>query len=739
MLTAAQALVAAEHQSKRYRRFLDSILGLVLLGVPHVRDTTEDTVQRVANLLRPILKTVSKKSLRKEDLHRLGLLSDKFREVSLPLPEGLISGYETEQRALASHPWKVGKSFAILVDKRFATIEWPGNKEQLLPLNVQVEAIFNPHSRCEFRSQLKLYISKVAGAASMFVNEARELREANQIQLRQQGFHQPARSSPENIPSIPNRPVSGAGQTNLPLLPGRPTHSPLQATPPPRGSPENNKTPSLGTMSSAFSSSGGSDSSFEMVTEAATFNSEQRRLNLPCYLLKPHSRNKRFWPREDILQRVEHALLPRSAFLATEEGTVNIKNGDEDVPSLRTYVLYGMGGVGKTELATEFAFKHKDKFDAVFILHADVSSTLSSEFVKIADKLGLNYDGDAENAKETVKEWLANPVKNVQAHGGKDLQISGGGFASWLIVFDNADRPEILRKFYPEDGRGSILVTSRDPEANDENYFGEAGEEVVTLSRDDGAAFLRSLTKSGDSSDVKESSEAITERLDGLPLAIEQISAFIRKHRLRLPQFVDAYEDDKDFEALQDDFIAPRRGYEHSIAGVWALQRLSIGSLALLNIMSFLDPDCMHQKLFRRTLSSVHIGPYPGSRTEYIKALTGLLERSLVSQSPDGDELRVHRLVQSVARAQMRQAETLDTHFDAVVDMIWNDFPRITRGGVGRAHKVDRWERCAELFPHIQRLREMFLSLNDESKRIKRLARFTDLLNEAGWQVYMHN
>jgi hypothetical protein len=149
----------------RYRILLDSVTGLVLLGVPHIRGTGEATTQRVATLLRPTLKSVSKKSLRREDLSRLDLLSDRFREVRLSLPEGLISAYETINTPLASATWTIWKSFAVLVDKRFATIEWPDNQEQLLALDIELDAVLQPNRPSKFLSQLAEYMTKVAKAA----------------------------------------------------------------------------------------------------------------------------------------------------------------------------------------------------------------------------------------------------------------------------------------------------------------------------------------------------------------------------------------------------------------------------------------------------------------------------------------------------------------------------------------------------------------------------------------------
>ncbi|RMZ91103.1 hypothetical protein DV736_g1663, partial [Chaetothyriales sp. CBS 134916] len=734
-LIVKQALVTAGDQAKRYRGLLDSVLGLIFIGVPHVKDVNEDTVTRVTNLLRPALRSVSKKSLRKEELHKLGLLSEKFREVRLPLPEGLISGYETEHTQLASVPWKVGKPFAILVDKRFAAIDWPSGLEKLLPLDVQLDAVLQPDRPCEFRKQLKGYIVKVATAGFGMISEERASHKPVPCSIppRQASFPPAPISSPEHDSSPPQPSPPEAGLPFRSFSHEWATVSGSSMNSPQRVGFASEKTPSLGTSnSSGLSSSRESDSSFEIVTSAASFSHDRRRINLPCYMLKPHTKNKRFWPREDILSRIESALLPTPASVANTNGS---QDDQEDEPNtLRTYVLHGIGGVGKTELAIEFVFRHKDKFDAVFILHGDTSSRLSSEYIQMADKLGLNYDGDAENAKGAVKNWLANPGKVIDISRNEGHHTESDS-AKWLIVYDNVDRPEILREFWEEDAKGSILVTSRDPEANDLDYYGDLGEEVKPLTNDDGAAFLRSLTRSGESEGSTSASQELAFRLDGLPLAIEQISAFIRKHRLKLSEFLNAYKNDKDFEALQDKRIAPKRGYEYSIAGVWALQDLSKGSLALLNIMSFLDPDCMQRDLFRRTLPKKTKNSYPTSELQYIADLTGLLERSLVSQSLEGDDLRVHRLVQDVSRAGMRAMGILQSHFDEVVSIIWSDYPRITRGGVGRAHKIDRWERCEELFPHIVRLRDFFVTCDDR-EGISCQTKFADLLNEAGWYQF---
>ena len=720
--------MTADRQSQRYKFLLDSVVGLVLIGVPHIQGTGDDTLQRLATLLRPGLAKVSKKSLPKNEISRLEILSEKFREVHLPLPEGLISGYETLETILASGVLSVRRSVAILVDKKFARIEWPRDLEQLLPVDVHLDAVLQPGQVSQFRSDLKKYIAKVTRTASGIMDRTCKERETQPIQT-------PAITSPPASVPCPAQFFHGLGKK--PMQSNRPNLSPTKSSDistslayhSTSASDQNISPP---TVPSMLGTSDQSDSSFEILSDAANFQSPNHQLNLPCYLIKPHTKNKRFWPRDDTIKAIEDALLPSSD-----------ERHQSTSSTLHTFVLHGMGGVGKTEIATEFVFKHQEKFDTIFFMHADDRSRLSSEFVRIASALRLDDDKDTESVKDVVNEWLANPVKTIKKQHRRSSsffaapELNGGetDLVKWLIVFDNADDPELLLEFWPHDGHGSILVTSRDPMARDDLYFGETGLELRELPIDEGAAFLRSITGNDQAPGENEASRKIASRLEGLPLAIEQIGAIIRRQRLSLQAFLNIYKGDAELEALQDQRIARKRGYEHSIASVWALEDLPAGSLAILNIISFLDPDSIQIRLLMDNLAVSNEGVYPKSPPAFIVDLNRLVQGSIISQSADGAELRIHRLVQDVTRARLRKAGILEASFDSVVNILWTGFPKITRGGVGRAQKVDRWAKCAQLFPHVSRLREFYSSYSGDKKIFKSRSKFADLLNEAGWYV----
>jgi hypothetical protein len=475
------------------------------------------------------------------------------------------------------------------------------------------------------------------------------------------------------------------------------------------------------------------ESSFEVIPGAADFENGSRDIELPCYLIKPHVRNKDFYARDDILQMLDDALLPSSSGASGQ----NREN-------LKTFVLCGLGGIGKTQMALEYAFSRQDCYDAIFVLHADQTNKLADEFVQISTRLGLETVAEAKdpiNSREAVKDWLAWPVKRSyrsESFGSSQNSAisrkSSSKLANWLIVFDNADQPEILNDFWPSNGYGSVLVTSRDPMTKTQFFFGDAGLEVEPLSNDNTASFLRDLTVSHHEPEAEETSKAIAHQLGGVPLAIVQMAAIIRRQSLSLKDFSDLYKEGANLHALHQLRIGAQRGYEHSLASVWALDQLSPGALVLLNVLSFLDPDAIQEEIILAGLQQETTSHYPKGKAEYHLLLTDLLQTSVIHRNGERRELWIHRLVQDVALAKMRTVkDEFQKHFDLTVFLLTRVWPFIAGGGVGRAHKVGRWDLCAKIFPHINRLRQLCVaSLGTESALAASIS-FANLVNEAGW------
>ena len=131
-----------------------------------------------------------------------------------------------------------------------------------------------------------------------------------------------------------------------------------------------------------------------------------------------------------------------------------------------------MGGVGKTQLALEYAYRHAGDFDLVWWLRAEEPATLLEDYARLAGPLGLAQAGESEIA--------AVAAAVCQALARRDR---------WLLVFDNANAPRRDRASAAEGGGGRVLITSRNP-----SWPFAAPLDVPTLSRAAAVGFLLERT-----------------------------------------------------------------------------------------------------------------------------------------------------------------------------------------------------------------------------------------------------
>ncbi|EHK95976.1 putative Vegetative incompatibility protein HET-E-1 [Glarea lozoyensis 74030] len=133
--------------------------------------------------------------------------------------------------------------------------------------------------------------------------------------------------------------------------------------------------------------------------------------------------------------------------------------------SRRTVVLYGLGGIGKTQLSVAYTKRQKDSYSAIFWLNIKDESSLKQSFAIMARQISQEYPLALRLSGRDTNESLDEVVDAVKAW------LSRPNNSRWLMIFDNYDNPKLprnsdpaavnIRKFFPESYQGSIIITTR--------------------------------------------------------------------------------------------------------------------------------------------------------------------------------------------------------------------------------------------------------------------------------------
>jgi len=354
----------------------------------------------------------------------------------------------------------------------------------------------------------------------------------------------------------------------------------------------------------------------------------------------PYPRNTIFTGREQLLQELA------DAFTAGQD------------PSLsQAQAISGLGGIGKTQIAVEYAYQHRNDYKAILWTLADTRESLASGYVTIAKLLNLpqKSEQDQEIIIQAVLLWL-------QTHG------------SWLLILDNADDLATVSEFIPPSFGGHILLTTR------AQSMGRQAKRigVETMDQDMGALFLLrrvGLLTEHASLNVASSSDLaiareICQELGGLPLALDQAGAYIEETQCGLSQYLERYRD-------QRTVMLQHRGgvvsdHPEPVTTTWSLSFQKVeqqypAATNLLRLCAFLHPDAIPEEMIvedtvslaflhgqkKERKSSVLFSPKVQDRFVLDDAIRALSAYSLVRRNISDKTISIHRLVQAVLRDTM--------------------------------------------------------------------------------------
>ena len=438
---------------------------------------------------------------------------------------------------------------------------------------------------------------------------------------------------------------------------------------------------------------------------------------LPCYILGLKEPLNAFMGREDTMIEMEETLAPsvQSPVLGS----------DRAVP--RSFALCGTPGIGKSQLAAEYMHRHKDKFDAVFWVHADSNDSISDGFLSIAREMRLlnDYEDMDSVIARNLTEWLSNPLKQPRQEDLEDSTVLAPR-ADWLLIFDNADDLDALKDYWPETGPGAILLTSRNPLAK-EYSTNRHGSDLQALQSNQAATILRLHANVEETDEMVRESTLLADRLGNLPLALSQVASVIRREDLKFSEFLEVLDE----EALREEFFRDERDHNHTLSTIWRIERLSSTAKGLLNMLSLLDRGQIRDTLFEARFHSVLPNIFPVSKLEYYNAQNLLMQTALISRNKHKGEILIHPLLQTVTRTRMSSQQFQDA-FSITVNILtehWSESSHIF------SHESSLWEKAEQLSPHVIKIADEFENSRDMAIPISVQRDLAELLQKAGWYL----
>jgi tetratricopeptide (TPR) repeat protein len=387
---------------------------------------------------------------------------------------------------------------------------------------------------------------------------------------------------------------------------------------------------------------------------------------LPTFWNVPYPRNIFFTGREDLLTTLEYTL-----------------NTDQPAALSQPQAMSGLGGVGKTQLAVEYAYRHMQDYEAVFWVSAANRETLIAGFVILADLLQLpqRHEPDQNRSVEAVKQWL-------QRH------------SRWLLILDNADNLSLLSDFLPPTRPGHILLTTQA-----QSLGGLANRiEVNTLDQFSGTLLLLHraglLSLEDDLSQAKDAelleAKQLWQELGGLPLALDQAAAYIDETQCGLFAYLNL------FRAQRTELLKQRGGllsdhpdsvYTTFTLAITAVAQHEATAVELLRVCALLYPDAIPEELF--LLGASHLSPtLEAACTNTViwnRILGRLCSYSLLKRQPQEQTFSIHRLVQMVLFDTLSGQDR----------MLWISRIIVTLDHVFSQCEQVAWIACERLVPHV--------------------------------------
>ncbi|MEV4515769.1 FxSxx-COOH system tetratricopeptide repeat protein [Dactylosporangium sp. NPDC049525] len=366
-------------------------------------------------------------------------------------------------------------------------------------------------------------------------------------------------------------------------------------------------------------------------------------------------RNNNFAGRKDLLTQIHDARQSASS------------------PSLLLQALHGLGGVGKTNLAIEYAYQFQEDYDLVWWVPADEERLIRRSLVSLARRLGLPESADADDTIGAVLDGL----RRGQPH------------ERWLLIFDNAGDPEAIQNYRPRAGHGHVLVTSRS-----NRWPGYADTISVDVFTEDESVEMfgkrwKGLTEA--------EARSLGTRLGHLPLALEQAAAVHNETGMSLQEYLTALGETP-YRVLAEGTPA---GYPNSLADTFRvayreLRNKSEAAAQLFGVCAMMSTQPISVAVLIRGRGGQLPAPLSTElRTEMTRrnAIRDMGSHALAQFDAGRNFIKIHNLVGDLLREELGDEER------AVLTKAAHSI--LALANPGEPDNLQNWPALAQINPHV--------------------------------------
>jgi tetratricopeptide (TPR) repeat protein len=365
-----------------------------------------------------------------------------------------------------------------------------------------------------------------------------------------------------------------------------------------------------------------------------------------------------FTGRRDALERLDNFFVP-------SETSVGL--GKQ-----RVFVLYGLGGVGKSQICLKFVEEHSDRwvhgifyfilgsllnFDVIsfwriYYVDASTLETIESSLQDIA------RDSGTGNKVQDALRWLSQQRKE------------------WLLLFDNADDPNVnLRKVLPPCNHGNVIITTRNEACR--LHAPDSNHHVSGMDPDEAVNLLLTSSMVEPSQENRSLAFIIVKELGYLALAIAQVGAYISRS-CSLTEYLSIYNENR-AEVLRKHPGQTADDYEWTVYTTWEIsfKKLTTAAATFLQLCGFLHYNGISKAIFQKASSTRNRGDVFSNARIFLRMFQGtdgswsdfrfrevineLTSYSLINVGARNNEYSIHQLVHSWARDRTSVTEGQET------------------------------------------------------------------------------